>query len=252
MEVTFLGTGTSHGVPVIGCNCKTCTSDDPRNVRNRASVHIKINKTELLIDTPPEMRIQLLKYNLKEIDAVLLTHTHADHIMGFDDIRGINWYQKKPLPVYGNLFSINEVKRIFSYIFNLKHLGGGIPQVNLSVVEGDFYVNHQKITPLPIYHGKRNILGYRINDFAYLTDCSKITQKTYQLLDGIDVLVIDSLRYKSHPTHMSVDEAISEIGKIGAKKAYLTHLSHRLEHNELINKLPANIEPAYDGLKIQV
>ncbi|MGM0603008.1 MAG: MBL fold metallo-hydrolase [Bacillota bacterium] len=252
MYISFLGTGTSHGIPVIGCSCKTCSSQNPKNKRNRTSIHIKTDNTNLLIDTPPEMRLELINNNIKQVDAVLLTHSHADHIMGFDDIRALNWQLGHEMPVYSDKKTLESLKRIFPYIFSKKNHGGGIPQVKLIEIKDKFKIGGEEIIPLPIYHGKNLILGYRIKNFAYMTDCSGIPEKTKKLLDGVEYLALDSLRYSEHPTHFSVDEAVEVINELNVKKGYLTHISHQLEHEELKNYLPENVEPAYDGLVIKV
>ncbi|ADQ14946.1 MBL fold metallo-hydrolase [Halanaerobium hydrogeniformans] len=251
MQITFLGTGTSHGVPVIACDCKTCQSNNPKNKRKRTSIYIKSNEYNLLIDTPPEMRLQLLENKIKDVDSVLMTHAHADHIMGFDDIRALNWYQNKAMPIYSNPETLAHIKRIFPYIF-AENNAGGVPQVILREVEQSFTLGDLKIKAVPIYHGKNKILAYRINNFAYLTDCSKIPEKSFKLLEGIDYAAIDALRYTEHPTHMSVDQAVELVNKLGLKHGYLTHISHRLEHEDLANYLPKNVSPAYDGLTIEV
>jgi phosphoribosyl 1,2-cyclic phosphate phosphodiesterase len=252
LQITFLGTGTSHGIPVIACDCETCQSDNPKNKRNRTSIHIKSAKYNLLIDTPPEMRIELVNNNIKRVDSVLMTHAHADHIMGFDDIRALNWYQEKEMPVYADKGTLEHIRRIYPYIFSDNNPGGGVPQVVLKEIEPSFRLQDLNIKAVPIYHGDNLILGYRINNFAYLTDCSKIPEESYKLLEGIEYAAVDALRYTEHPTHMSVDQAVEMVNKLGLKHGYLTHMSHRVEHEELAEYLPDNVSPAYDGLVIEV
>lgn len=252
LQITFLGTGTSHGVPVIACDCEVCQSDNPKNKRMRTSLYVKSKKYNLLIDTPPEMRLELIENNIKEVNSVLMTHAHADHIMGFDDIRALNWFQGKEMPVYGDQKTLNHIRKVFPYIFAEENTGGGIPQVVLKEVEAEFTFADLNIKAVPIYHGSNLILGYRINNFAYLTDCSSIPESSYKMLAGIEYAAIDSLRFKEHPTHMSVDQAVELVEKLNLKKGYLTHISHRLDHDKLIDYLPENVRPAYDGLKINI
>jgi phosphoribosyl 1,2-cyclic phosphate phosphodiesterase len=218
----------------------------------RTSIHIKSKEYNLLIDTPPEMRLELINNKIKNVDAVLMTHAHADHIMGFDDIRALNWYQGKEMPVYGDLKTLNHIKRIFPYIFSDNNPGGGIPQVIIKEVEREFTFKDLQIKAVPIYHGDNQILAYRINNFAYLTDCSYIPDSSLKLLEGIEYAAVDALRFEDHPTHMSVDQAVELIDKLSLKHGYLTHLSHRLDHEQLDDYLPDHVSPAYDGLVINV
>lgn len=252
MQITFLGTGTSHGVPVIACDCKVCQSNNPKNKRKRTSIHIKSEEYNLLIDTPPEMRLELINNNIKNVDSVLLTHSHADHIMGFDDIRALNWHQGKKMPVYSNKKTLSDIKRTFSYIFKKKNTGGGLPQVILKEIKKELTFKDLKVRAIPIYHGLNTILGYRINKFAYLTDCSKIPDSSLKLLDGIEYAAVDALRFEKHPTHMNVDQAVELVNKLELKHGYLTHISHRLDHQKLDDYLPDHISPAYDGLVINI
>ena len=252
MQITFLGTGTSHGVPVIGCECATCMSDDFKNKRYRSSIYIELEDSSLLIDTPPELRLQLLDNNIRKIDAVLFTHPHADHLMGFDDLRGINRLQRSSIPCYGNSMTIKEIERVFSYIFNPIQIGGGVPEVTLHRVNTDFEIDGNIINPIPIKHGDLDILGYRIGKFAYITDCSYIPESSFALLDGIELLVIDALRYRPHSTHMNIEQALKVVNRLGVSKAYFTHLSHDLEHNKVNSELPDYVQLAYDGLKVEI
>jgi phosphoribosyl 1,2-cyclic phosphate phosphodiesterase len=198
------------------------------------------------------MRLELINNKIKNVDAVLMTHAHADHIMGFDDIRALNWYQGKEMPVYGDLKTLNHIKRIFPYIFSDNNPGGGIPQVIIKEVEREFTFKDLQIKAVPIYHGDNQILAYRINNFAYLTDCSYIPDSSLKLLEGIEYAAVDALRFEDHPTHMSVDQAVELIDKLSLKHGYLTHLSHRLDHEQLDDYLPDHVSPAYDGLVINV
>jgi len=252
LQITFLGTGTSHGVPVIACDCEVCKSDNSKNKRMRTSIHIKSDHYSLLIDTPPEMRLELIKNNIKNVDSVLMTHAHADHIMGFDDIRALNWFQGKEMPVYGDRKTLNHIKRVFPYIFSEENPGGGVPQVILKEIEKEQTFKDLKVRAVPIYHGDNKILAYRINNFAYLTDCSKISASSMKLLEGIEYAAVDALRFEEHPTHMSVDQAVELIDNLNLKHGYLTHISHRLDHKKLNDYLPEHISAAYDGLVINI
>ncbi|TDP90650.1 phosphoribosyl 1,2-cyclic phosphate phosphodiesterase [Halanaerobium saccharolyticum] len=252
MQITFLGTGTSHGVPVIACDCEVCKSNNPKNKRMRTSIHIKSEEYNLLIDTPPEMRLELIANNIKNVDSVLMTHAHADHIMGFDDIRALNWFQGKEMPVYGDHKTLSHIKKVFPYIFSEENPGGGVPQVILKKIEEEMRFKDLTVQPVPIYHGDNKILAYRINNFAYLTDCSKISESSLKLLEGIEYAAVDALRFEEHPTHMSVDQAVELIESLNLKHGYLTHISHRLDHQKLNDYLPEYVSPAYDGLKIEV
>ncbi len=255
MEVIFLGTGTSHGIPVIGCTCPVCTSTDPKNNRTRCSVYVHTEGADIIIDMTPEFRIQMLREKLSTADAVLITHTHADHLHGLDDIRPLA--MKTPMPVYGSTRVVNIIRKRFDYIFNVTQMGGGKPHIQLNPVEGPFDIQTKngkklRIVPVPMIHGKLETFGYRIGEFAYLTDCSYIPKSSYRLLEGLKAVVIDALRYKEHPTHFSVEKALAAARKIGAGHTYLTHMCHDIDHEKLLSELPEGVEPAYDGLKITI
>ena len=252
MLIKFLGTGTSHGIPVVGCNCKTCTSNNPKNKRMRSSIFIQEKNNDMLIDTSPELRLQMLANDITNIDLVLFTHAHADHIMGFDDLRVINWLKGESVPCYGNKDTMNKIRNIFDYIFDPLQVGGGIPQVTLNTIKSEFEYNNLLITPLEVKHGKLDVLGFKIKNMAYITDCSFIPENTFKKLKNIDLLIIDALRFEEHPTHMNLKEAIEVVKKINPKKAYFTHISHEMEHKETNKKLPENMELAYDGLILKV
>jgi phosphoribosyl 1,2-cyclic phosphate phosphodiesterase len=254
MKVTFLGTGTSHGVPVAGCGCKTCTSKDSRNKRNRASVFIEESGAKILIDTPAEFRLASLAQKITSIDAVLLTHAHADHVAGFDDIRRYNELSGTEMPVYSDKATLEEIRRRFDYIFVSTQEGGGKPRVNLTEVAPGktFTVNRAEILPLSVKHGGLDILAFRINKFAYLTDVSMIPDGVFGHLKALDVLVLDALRPEEHPTHFNLSQAIEAALKIGAKKTFFTHIAHKLEHEETEKALPGGMFLAFDGLVIQL
>lgn len=255
MEVIFLGTGTSHGVPMIGCNCKSCISENLYNKRKRSSVFIKVKTNEkkvcLLIDTPQELRLQLLENKIDKFDGILYTHPHADHLLGFDDIRAINRTTDKQIPCFGNEYTIKEIKRVFPYIDNAIQKGGGLPEVIFNIIDKKFLFQGLNIYPLSVKHGKLNILGYRIKDFAYITDCSLIPESTFSLLSDLKVLVLGVLRHKKHTTHMNIEKALQVIKKLNVHRVYFTHLSHDLEHKVTNKILPDHINLAYDGLSIK-
>ena len=252
MRLRILGSGTSLGVPVIGCDCDVCRSADPRNNRTRTSVLIQDQGRTLLIDTSTDFRRQALDADIRRIDAVLYTHDHADHISGLDDLRPFNFRQAEEIPVYGNQATMDNIRRRFSYIFENTQRGGGKPQIIMNNVDGPFVAADFHVTPVPLLHGQLSILGYRIGNFAYCTDVSEIPESSYSLLDGLDVLVIDALRYKPHPTHFSLEEALEAIDRIRPKQAFLTHMTHSFEYTILEGQLPDHIHPAYDGLVIDL
>lgn len=251
MELLFLGTGTSVGVPVIGCDCPVCTSPDPRNQRFRSSVLIRHKDAHVLIDTAPELRQQALRYGLRRVDAVLLTHTHADHIFGFDDLRRFNHLQGRPIPVYGTPETLENIRCIFSYAFRPAQPGGSKPEVELHTVNGTFRLGELTFTPVPVLHGRLPVNGYRVGRVAYVTDVSHIPDASRELLRDLDLLVLGALRFRPHPTHMSIDEALEVIADLKPRRAYLTHLSHDVDHELTNRKLPAPVQLAYDGLRVQ-
>lgn len=248
----ILGCATSTGVPLVGCNCKVCISDNPKNKRTRCSVFIQVNDKNILIDTSPDLRFQALKHNIILIDAVLYTHTHADHVHGIDDLRTYNFINKMSIPCYGNELTVNNLKRNFSYIFDGSYSAGGKPKLILTEVSEDFKIGSVNITPIDINHADWIILGYRIGDMAYLTDCSGIPVHSYEKLENLDLLIIDALRTKPHAAHFSVDQALEQIERINPKRAVFTHMGHELDFDELNSQLPENITPAYDGMEFEI
>lgn len=250
MNVTFLGTGTSVGVPSVGCECETCLSDDPRDKRLRTSVLIEQRGHNLLIDASTDFRQQALRLGLKHIAAILFTHSHADHCFGLDDTRPI-MFRDGPIAVYATDVTWKGLRRIFSYAFEPAGYPG-VPRIVPHVIEGDFNLFGLQIDPLVVIHGSLPVTAFRIGAFAYVTDCNLIPDETCARLMGLDLLVIDALRFKKHPTHMNLDQSLSYIEKLKPNRALLTHISHDIKHAETSEHLPENVEIAYDGLIVEV
>jgi len=253
MRLTFLGTGTSTGVPSIGCECDTCTSSDSRDKRLRVSIVVEHGGQTVLVDTSTDFRQQALRYGLRWLDAVLITHCHADHIFGLDDIRPLN-FRYGSLGVYANEQAWPDIRRIFKYVFEPSHFGGGLPQIIPHTVTplSPFCLGQQlTITPLEVIHGRLPVMAYRFNDFAYATDLSDIPPATMNALRGLDVLVLDCLRFKEHPTHLWVDKALEYIEKLKPRRAYFTHIAHDVKYDRDSARLPKGVEWAYDGLTLE-
>jgi phosphoribosyl 1,2-cyclic phosphate phosphodiesterase len=248
---TFLGTGTSVGVPMIGCDCPVCTSDDPRNHRYRSSVVIGTPGGNLLIDSGPELRLQLIREKIKVVHAVLYTHYHADHIFGLDDLRMMSRHLDGPVPLYCAAEVEDVIRRAFSYAFQTgtELPIGWVPRLEFRRIGTEpFEALGQRVTPIPLVHNWFEVLGFRIDDVAYCTDVSAIPEASWPLLEGLRVLVIDALRFKPHPAHFSLDQALEVIARLGPEKAYLTHMTHDFDYADLNPRLPAGVEMAYDGL----
>jgi phosphoribosyl 1,2-cyclic phosphate phosphodiesterase len=239
---------------MIGCDCAVCRSTDARDTRFRPSIVIDTDDGQrVLVDTTPDLRSQALAYGLRTVDAVLFTHTHADHIMGLDEVRRFNVLGGRAMPCFGDPAALAEIRRVFAYVFDPKGpKGGGIPALDLWPVAGPFCFGRQEITPVPVLHGDRLILGFRLGRFAYLTDCSGIPEGSFALLAGLDVLVLDALRHRPHPTHFTVAEATRAAERIGARQTYFTHICHHLGHAETCAALPPGIALAHDGLTIEI
>lgn len=254
MKITFLGTGTSHGVPMIGCDCATCTSANPRDTRLRPSIYLETDDGRaVLVDAGPDLRAQALKFNVRRVDAILFTHGHADHILGIDEIRRYNAMQRGPMACFGDRATLDDIQRMFAYVFDpATPKAGGIPHLEMFAIAGPFCIGRQEVVPVPIFHGRRPILAFRFGRVAYLTDCSRIPDESWPLLEGLDVLVLDALRITPHPTHFSLDEAVQVAGRIGARRTLFTHMCHDLAHDETNARLPPGIELAYDGLVVAV
>jgi phosphoribosyl 1,2-cyclic phosphate phosphodiesterase len=249
VELLFFGSGTSAGVPMIGCQCDVCTSTDPHDKRMRPSVVISYNGTRVLVDTTPELRLQAIAHNVHRIDAVVMTHAHADHMMGFDDLRRFNFVAGGPLNLWGEEATIAALKRCFGYAFEEPPADMRVfrPYVISHPITGPFEIAGVTWAPIPLMHGSMPILGFRVGNLAYCTDVSFIPETTFPLLEGLDVLVLDALQHKKHITHFSVEQAIQAAQRIGAKQTLFTHIGHTLPHEATNRTLPPNIRLAYDG-----
>lgn len=253
-ELVLLGTGTSHGVPIIGCHCPTCSSTDPRNNRTRTGVAVRSEQGTFLIDTSPELRIQLLREKIDVVHAVIFTHSHADHIFGLDDLRLFGYRLKRAVPLYCEEVVETQIRSAFSYAFGPpdpdQHYGA-IPQLELRRIGLDpFELLGNQIQPIRLIHGKLPVLGFRIGNVAFCTDVSYIPDESWPLLEGLDVLIIDALRDEPHATHFGIGQALDAINRVKPKRAYLTHVSHYLEYHTTNARLPPGVELSYDGLRI--
>lgn len=252
LKITVLGSGTSTGVPCIGCDCPICASDSHRNKRLRSSLFIETSQGNLLIDTSTDLRRQALAYRVRRIDAVLYTHAHADHVHGIDELRSFSYMQKGRIPCYGNPQTIAAIKRMFFYIFDPDtQVGGGIPRLDMHPVEEAFLWRDIEIRPIPVIHGKLLIHGYRIHRMAYITDCSEFPESSLPLLEGLDLLFINALRPSPHPTHFSMEQALELIHAAQPRRAIITHLGHQIDYHADYG-FPGNVELAYDGMQIEL
>ncbi len=253
MKVTFLGTGTSQGVPVIGCTCEVCRSLDFRDKRLRTSIHIEIGGSSIIFDSGPDFRQQILRENITCLDALVFTHEHKDHTAGMDDIRSFNFLQKKDIPVYARKNVIEQLKREFAYIFSETKYPG-IPSVDIKEIKNTpFVIGKTEIIPIEVTHFKLPVFGFRIKDFTYITDAKTISDTEKEKIKGSKILVINALQKEEHPSHMTLNEAIALAKEMNADKTYFTHLSHKMGiHKKTEKLLPENIEIAYDGLKIEI
>lgn len=246
----ILGSGTSTGVPMIGCDCLVCRSKDPRNQRTRCSALIVCDGASILIDTATDLRFQALRQNLRRIDAVLYTHTHADHVHGIDELRVFNLRTPEPIPLYGSAACVANLRHNFDYIFAPQEQGGFRPRLRLEVIAAPFAIGRIPLIPLPIRHGADEAYGYRIGDLAYLTDCNAIPETTLTALAGIKTLVIDALRFSPHDTHFTIPEAIAVAQQLGVDRTLLTHLSHDVDAGRHSAALPPGFEFACDGQEL--
>jgi phosphoribosyl 1,2-cyclic phosphate phosphodiesterase len=257
MRLTFLGTGTSFGVPQIGCDCAVCRSTDPRDKRTRSGALLEASGSTILIDTPPELRLQLIAGGFSRVDAVVYTHEHADHINGIDDLRIFSVRRRDPLPIYGPEETLERLRSSFNYIFDdavRPYEGTSKPSLRLHETQPDriMTVAGVEMLPLAFQHGHLRVFGYRFGNLAYITDVKSIPPAERERLRGLDVLVLNALWWRPHPTHLSISEAVETARALGARRTYLTHLTHETGHVDLETKLPAGIFPAYDGLTVEV
>jgi phosphoribosyl 1,2-cyclic phosphate phosphodiesterase len=250
--LTVLGSGTSMGVPTIGCDCAVCRSSDPHDKRTRPSVLIEYGGRNVLIDTTPDFREQAIRENIRALDAVLYTHTHADHLLGIDDLRPLSFKHKpQRLPLYAHPDAAEFIRKMFRYIFDADYKFGGLPQVELMPIEGTLDLFGAGFEPIVLIHGDAEIYGFRFGSAAYLTDHSDIPEESLRKLEGLDVLFLDALRYKPHPTHSTVEHSLHTVQRLKPQRAFFTHICHDLPHEETNRTLPENVKLSYDGMKLE-
>jgi phosphoribosyl 1,2-cyclic phosphate phosphodiesterase len=251
LKITFLGTGTSSGVPMIACNCAVCTSADKKDKRLRSSILVESDSTSFVVDTTPDFRYQMLRANVKKLDAVLFTHPHKDHVAGLDDVRAFNFFQHKAMPVYSNSLTEEALKREFAYAFSDKKYPG-VPELNLITINDQpFYIGDIPVLPIEVWHHKMPVLGFRFGRFTYITDANRIAAAEQEKIKGSDVLVLNALRKEKHISHYNLDEAVAEVQGLQIAKSYFTHISHQLGRHQDVNAvLPAGIELAWDGMEL--
>ena len=254
MEILFLGTGTSTGVPSLCCDCEVCLSKDPRNKRLRSSILVRENDHTILVDTSTDLRQQCLLYGIQKIDTVLYTHHHADHVHGIDELHSFNFFNKTALPVYGNAQTLHHLNKNFTYIFgDAEQIGGGIPQLIPNQLEDKTYTfGDIPVTPLDIRHGKLIINGFRFKDCAYITDCSGIPDNTRKKLNGLKILILNALGFKPHSTHFNLYQALEAAKEINAERTILTHINHQFDHEKVSRDLPEGVELALDGMRVDL
>lgn len=253
LRVTVLGCGTSTGVPVVGCRCEVCTSDEPKNHRMRPSLCLRWGERVILVDTSTDLRHQCLRFDVRRVDAVLYTHAHADHIFGLDDLRPFNFRQQGDIPCYGSAHTLEQIRRTFAYVFDgLPSEGGGKPRLTTVPIEGRFEVFGLEVEAIPVLHGSLEVQAYRFGDFAYVTDTHHVPEASVERLSGVDTLIVDALRYRPHSTHFTVDQAIELSARLGARRTWLTHLNHEVDYAAPQVDLPAGVEFAYDGLEFRI
>ena len=253
MNILFLGSGTSTGIPSLCCDCSVCQSTDTKNKRLRSSILVSNNENNILVDTSTDLRQQCLANNITHINQVLYTHHHADHVHGIDELRSFNFFNDTVIPCYGNKNTISEIRKNFSYIFSgTTQIGGGLPKLKLNIINDEaFALGGINITPLDIIHGKLVILGYKLNNCAYITDCSEIPEKTKEQLKSLDILVLNALGFDPHPTHFSLSQALSTVEELKPKRAIFTRINHKFDHDKVAAGLPEGVELAYDGMAIE-
>lgn len=253
LRITVLGSGTSSGVPTVCCQCEVCLSTDPRDKRLRPSVLLQYEDRNVVIDTTPDFRAQVLRVNLRNLDAVLYTHAHADHIFGLDDVRPFNFFQKSTIPLYATEETFTTIRRVFAYAFSDEESQSSRPKLDLHTLDGSpFPLFGREIVPIRLDHGRGTVYGFRVDRAAYLTDHSGIPDDSKALLQDLDILFLDALRRRPHPTHTTLEQAVQLVGELKPRRAFFTHISHDLGHAETEAELPPHIRLAYDGLQIEV
>lgn len=248
----MLGSGTSTGVPVVGCRCAVCTSADPRDRRLRPGLKLELDGGTVVVDTSPDFREQSLRFGIERVDAVLYTHPHADHVFGLDDLRPFNFRQKATIPCYGSAATLARLRQIFAYVFEPGEEGGGKPRIDLVEVDAPFELLGETVVPVPVAHGSMPVLGFRIGPFAVVTDVHFIPEESFARLAGVEVLVLSALRYRPHPTHFNIDQAIAAAARVGARRTLFTHIAHDVGHAALERELPAGVEIGHDGLVVEI
>jgi phosphoribosyl 1,2-cyclic phosphate phosphodiesterase len=253
LKITFLGTGTSSGVPMIGCNCEVCISPDKKDKRLRSSILVQSKTTTLVVDTTPDFRYQMLRADVKHLDAVVFTHPHKDHIAGLDDIRAYNFFLNKPMEIFANALTEEALRREFVYVF-AENKYPGIPELNMNTIAAEpFMVGDIPIIPIVVYHLKMPVLGFRFGKFTYITDANRIDENEKQKIKGSEVIVLNVLRKEKHISHFTLDEAVTLVNELKIPKAYFTHISHQLgKHEDINNELPLNMQLAWDGLVLHL
>ncbi len=253
MRVTLLGTGTSSGVPRVACDCAVCLSPDPKNNRLRCSILVEGSEGNILVDTTPDLRLQALRQGLRQVDAVLFTHAHVDHLYGLDDLRSFCFERQAPIPCYADEGTLGRIRHVFDYAFKpaYKNMRESVPQLSLHPIDGPFEVCGCQVEPLTVYHGQLPVLSFRFGSFAYVTDCNAIPPASLGRLRGLEVLVLDALRHKDHPTHFSVAQALEVVAELRPRRAFFTHIAHDLDHRLTNATLPPGVELAYDGLTLE-
>lgn len=255
MKAIFLGTGTSAGIPIIGCSCAVCTSSDPRNRRRRTGLYLEADDRHIVIDTPPDFREQALAYRLPRVDAVCFTHSHADHIFGFDDIRRFNTIQDEIIPAYASADTIKDLQRVFDYISTERVVGFYRPRITFHGVADPFDIGTVRVTPVPVEHGHNTILGYRFNadgrSLGYAPDCSAMSDAAITAFHGVDVMILDALRRRPHRTHLTLENSVALLQRIAAARSYIIHLCHDLDHADTQAQLPESFYVSYDGLTLE-
>jgi phosphoribosyl 1,2-cyclic phosphate phosphodiesterase len=252
MRLTFLGTGTSTGVPTIGCVCRVCTSRDPHDQRTRPSLLLEHGGHVVVIDTTPDFRQQALREKISRLDAVIFTHGHADHVLGLDDTRVFYFRQRVPLPIYADDCTMATLRMVFAYVFDQTYKYGGVGKLDPHRINGAFSLGGLEFIPVPVMHGDLPVLGFRFGKAAYVTDFSTIPEPSLDLLEDLDVLILDALRHKPHPTHSNLEQSLELVEQLKPKRALFTHIAHELGHEETNASLPAHVRLAHDGLRIDV